>query len=81
MMSFCWSVLLTPADWGLALKLGVIAQSNWVWLRNADETCDFDHSRGAGGRIPCGVTARGSPSGPLQFDRLGIVDVREIVDP
>jgi hypothetical protein len=27
-MSFCWSVLLTAADWGLALKLGVIAQSN-----------------------------------------------------
>jgi hypothetical protein len=45
-------------------------------------SCRFglDHSRGPGGRIPCGVTARGSPSGPLQFDRLGNVDVREIVD-
>jgi len=32
MMSFCWSVLLTAADWGLALKLGGFAQSNQVWL-------------------------------------------------
>ena len=24
-----------------------------------------------GGRVPYGVTAHGSPSGPLQFDRLG----------
>src|ERR1700722_7381225 len=23
-----------------------------------------------GGHVPCGVTAHGSPSGPLQFDRL-----------
>jgi hypothetical protein len=23
-----------------------------------------------GGHVPCGVTAHGSPGGPLQFDRL-----------
>ncbi len=23
-----------------------------------------------GGQVPCGVTAHGSPGGPLQFDRL-----------
>ena len=28
----------------------------------------FDGTRG--GHVPCGVTAHGSPSGPLQFDRL-----------
>jgi len=28
MISFCWSVLLTAADSGLALKLGGIAQSS-----------------------------------------------------
>ena len=25
-----------------------------------------------GGRVPCGVTAHGNPTGPLQFDRLEV---------
>jgi hypothetical protein len=25
-----------------------------------------------GGHVPCGVTAHGSPGGPLQFDRLEV---------
>jgi hypothetical protein len=37
-------------------------------LRIAIIVLDYDEMRG--GHVPCGVTAHGSPGGPLQFDRL-----------
>jgi hypothetical protein len=39
--------------------------SFWVGLGSY-----FDLDGTAGGHVPCGVTAHGSPGGPLQFERL-----------
>ena len=37
-------------------------------LRIATIMVEYDGMHG--GHVPCGVTAHGSPGGPLQFDRL-----------